>query len=671
MKKFTQKFFLLSMGLMLSMGASAQEEITPPTIALKADVKNVVTITVGATASAEETVTTYYTTDDSDPSAENGTAITENTDITLGYSGFRVKAIAISTSGAQSDVVSFDFCYRGPWEEFELDGKNHIQGLVKYKKEKDGEVYIIPAWDRRVDGVNETPSSSTGNGFVRIQRKADGKGKIVTAMGVWYKDDGTLGFNGQFQTSGLYVWNEKTNTWLHVTNLGTLQYNQIFNTGEGGSESYVFKDSSGGTVNKPSQVGRKNPDYTVPNQATWLTSDQYLPGQTSEIDEIGVYAYGNSTYGSSSANRSIIEKLTIPACINKIGFSAFRGISSLEEVMIEDGGTLAAIPERCFDACWNLKKVELPSSITSIGGAAFGGCADKTNSNLNRIVFKSATAPTFETLSTGQDIFTTPLTNYSHSNVDAAQCIIEVPLGAVNAYVASNDGYLATKKFPLCSKFPLETSSGLMTYCSETDFTFKQYNTSTQGWVAGEMKTYYVMGRDVEIENGKVMLTEITDDVMVPGWKTGEGNDFGVVLKGTSGTTYDIFYPNGRGITTTFEAEDNCLHGCITATDVAAGTDENNSYFIMSGGVFKRIMKDGQCKANRAYIKISGGPDIDMGTTEESRDLILAFPGETTGITAHEVQGTQNDAWYTLQGIQVQQPSKGIFIKNGKKVVIK
>ena len=672
MKRFTQKFFLLTVGMLLSVGASAQEEITPPTIALKADVKNVVTITVGATASAEETVTTYYTTDDSDPSAENGTAINENTDITLGYSGFRVKAIAISTSGAQSDVVSFDFCYRGPWEEFEVDGKKHIQGLVKYKKEKNGEVYIIPAWDRRVDGVNQTPSSSTGNGFVRIQRKADGKGKIVTAMGVWYKDDGTLGFNGQFQTSGLYVWNEKTNTWLHVTNLGTLQYNQIFNTGEGGSESYVFKDSSGGTVNKPSQVGRKNPDYTVPNQATWLTSDQYLPGQTSEIDEIGVYAYGNSTYGPSSINRSIIEKLTIPACINKIGFSAFRGISSLEEVMIEDGGTLAAIPERCFDACWNLKKVELPSSITSIGGAAFGGCADKTNSNLNRIVFKSATAPTFETLSTGQDIFTTPLTDYSHSNVDAAQCIIEVPLGAVNAYVASNNGYLATKKFPLCSKFPLETSSGLMTYCSEVDFTFKQYNTSTKGWEAGEMKTYYVKGEDVKINDNKVVLTEVTENVMIPGYA--EDNDFGVVLKGTSGTTYDIFYPNGRGMTTalTMDDTDNCLKGCVEATPVNAA-DENNSYFILSGGVFKRITQNGQCKANRAYIKIGGGPDINVPVVPgESQALALSFPGDdTTGITTHEVQNAQSDAWYTLQGTQVNQPSKGIFIKNGKKVVIK
>ena len=258
----------------------------------------------------------------------------------------------------------------------------------------------------------------------------------------------------------------------------------------------------------------------------------------------------------------------------------------------------------------------------------------------------------------------------SKTNVDPAKCVIEVPLGTVNAYIASNNGYYATKMFPFSSKFPLTTTSGLMTYCSEADFTFKQYNTETPGWEDAEMKVYYVMGQDVAIENGKVMLTEITGNVMVPGWKTGEGNDFGVVLKGTPETTYDIFYPNGRGITTTFEAEDNCLHGCVTPTNVAAGTDENHSFFIMSGGVFKRITKNGQCKANRAYIMISGGPDID-GPETESKDLVLSFPGESTGITAHEVQSAQNDAWYTLQGIQVQQPSKGVFIKNGKKFVIK
>ena len=571
MKKFTQKFFLLAMGLILSVGASAQ---TPT----------------------------------------------------------------------------------GAWNAFEDDGISHYNPTVLYKTSENGPIYIIPAWDKRI----------TNNGYVRARKKdANGtKGMIVTAMGILYDANGFVEAKQLYGTN-LWVWSEKegeTGGWIHLENqtaVESLHYSDIFNGGS--TVNFVFKDSgdSGYGYGIAKKVSGK---YTIPATVEWLASQG---GGTGQIDEIGIWGYGNGNYSNSNANRSAITELTIPNTISKIGDYAFRGISTLKKVDVEERGSLTTIPERCFDVCQNLRTITLSSTITSIGGSAFGGCG-----NLNRMVFKTTTPPTFNKYNNTQDIFTTPLTNSELTNPSPETCVIEVPLGVVNAYVASNDGYLATKKFPLCSKFPLETSSGLMTYCSETDFTFKQYNTTSKGWEAGEMKTYYVMGRDVEIENGKVMLTEITDDVMVPGWKTGEGNDFGVVLKGTSGTTYDIFYPNGRGITTTFEAEDNCLHGCITATDVNAGTDKQHDFFIMSGGVFKRITKDGQCKANRAYIRIAGGPDID-GPETESKDLVLSFPGESTGITAHEVQSAQDDAWYTLQGIQVQQPSRGIFIKNGKKVVVK
>ncbi len=564
----------------------------------------------------------------------------------------------------------------GAWNAFEDDGITHDNPTVLYKRGSDpnNPIYIIPAWDKRI----------MDNGYLRARKiTADGsKGSIVTAMGLLYDENGVSGFNGQF-TTPLQVWCEKTQEWLNVDLdlLNSLTYADLFEGGQ--SVVYVFKDSKDytfkptdpevpnvGKVTEVKQVTGTN--YTIPTSVAWNG------GGTGTITELGPCAYGNATFSSATSNkycRSAFKNLTIPSTITKIGEYAFRGISTLTEVMIEDGGTLTAIPERCFDACWNLKKVELSSSITSIGGAAFGGCADKTNSNLNRIVFKSANAPTFGKYNNTQDIFTTPLTSYSHSNVDAAQCIIEVPLGAVNAYVASNDGYLATKKFPLCSKFPLETSSGVMTYCSEAAFTFKQYNTSTKGWEDGEMKTYYVKGEGVQIHNSKVVLTEVTENVMIPGWAEGEGNDFGVVLKGTSGTTYDIFYPNGRGITTKLSIEDadNRLKGCIVATPVNAGSDEDNSYFILSGGKFKRISEDGQCKANRAYIKISGGADIHVPAgARESQALELSFLGDdTTGITTHEVQKAQNDAWYTLQGTQVNQPIKGIYIKNGKKFVIK
>ena len=579
MKRFTQKFFLLSMGLMLSVGASAQ---TPT----------------------------------------------------------------------------------GDWNAYEDDGITHSNPTVLYKKGSDpnNPIYIIPAWDKRL-----YPHDNSNYGYLRARKiTADGsKGAIVTAMGLLYDENGVSGFNGQF-IAPLQVWCEKTQEWLNVDAqlMNSLTYADLFEGGQ--SVVCVFKDSSSddissGTVQSVHQI--KETNHTIPTSVAWNG------GGTGIITELGVYAYGNATISSPSPAycRSGFKNLTIPNTITKIGEYAFRGNSNMLTVTFEKGGTLSAVPRNCFEGSKNLNTVTLSSTISNIGGAAFGGCG-----KLNKIVFTSDNAPVFGKYN-GFNPFQQSLNNSSLTNLSAATCVFEVPLGKVNAYLASNEGYIATQKFPLCSKFPLETSSGLMTYCSEVDFTFKQYNTSSTSWVAGDMKTYYVKGEDVEVEKGKVTLTEVTDNVMIPGWA--EDNDFGVVLKGTSGTTYDIFYPNGRGMTTalTMDDTDNCLKGCVTPTDVAAGSDENNSYYIMNGGVFKRITQDGKCKANRAYIKIGGGADIDVPVgSGESQALALSFPGDdTTGITAHEVQGTQNDAWYTLQGIQVQQPSKGIFIKNGKKFVIK
>ena len=91
----------------------APEEVSAPAISLKDGVENVITISVGKSSREAETATTYYTTDGSEPSATNGTAITEDTDVEL-TEDCTVKAITISTSGMQSEVVSYDFTYIAP-----------------------------------------------------------------------------------------------------------------------------------------------------------------------------------------------------------------------------------------------------------------------------------------------------------------------------------------------------------------------------------------------------------------------------------------------------------------------------------------------------------------------------------------------------------------------------
>ena len=92
-----------------------EEVLTDPVITLNKDVENTIHIAVGTTSSTTHTATTYYTINGSIPSATNGTAITEDTDVTLTLT-CTVKAITISTSGMQSKMVSYNFGYVAPEE---------------------------------------------------------------------------------------------------------------------------------------------------------------------------------------------------------------------------------------------------------------------------------------------------------------------------------------------------------------------------------------------------------------------------------------------------------------------------------------------------------------------------------------------------------------------------
>jgi hypothetical protein len=73
--------------------------------------------------------------------------------------------------------------------------------------------------------------------------------------------------------------------------------------------------------------------------------------------------------------------------------------------------------------------------------------------------------------------------------------------------------------------------------------------------------------------------------------------------------------------------------------------------------------------ARKAYLLVNGG-------AAQARGLTMAFD-ETTGIssTTNYTNYTNVNAWYTLDGRKVangQKPTaKGLYIHNGKKIVIK
>jgi hypothetical protein len=71
--------------------------------------------------------------------------------------------------------------------------------------------------------------------------------------------------------------------------------------------------------------------------------------------------------------------------------------------------------------------------------------------------------------------------------------------------------------------------------------------------------------------------------------------------------------------------------------------------------------------ANRAYLHIASDKAPDA---EESR-MMFVFDGEATGIQSIENGQLAIGNYYDLQGRRVAQPTKGLYIVNGKKVIMK
>lgn len=547
------------------------------------------------------------------------------------------------------------------------DEITHRYPAVRFKTAVNGNEFVIPAFDVKLDDTY-----STSNGFIRVQKKANGNGKIVTGMGLIYYDNGTIGHTfPDMKKEGnsavkVYVYSEKTSQFEEVV-AREATYGQFFNRESytGSEDVYIFRDSKNSYL--PVQVGRMNPIFTVPTTCTW-----YDNNQPAIIDEIDDFGFSNYTFGTASddltwLNRCVITDLTIPSGIKEMGVAAFQAIATLKHVVIEDGG-VTDIPVRCFDACHQLQTIKLSNSIQHISVAAFGMFG-----SIETITFTSINPPSFgkdsdypvqlrskyETYSTDYGIFASTKNTRNYPYIEPTKCIIEFPLISAKEYMESPAGtFLQGKKFALSSPITM-TGSGLMSCCSPVAFTVKQYNTSTPGWEDADLMAYYVYSGNVK--ETSVTLTDISQDKKIT---AGEG----VILGGTANTPYGLFFPYANSQPSSLSelgTIDNCLVG--VTKDKPLIYDPDIHWYILNGGKFRPVTKDGTIKANKAYLEI--GADVDI-TTTGARDLTVSLP-EETGIATHEVERAQNDAWYTLQGIQVNQPSKGIFIKNGKKYIVK
>ena len=225
--------------------------------------------------------------------------------------------------------------------------------------------------------------------------------------------------------------------------------------------------------------------------------------------------------------------------------------------------------------------------------------------------------------------WTIGLTSISNVNTPARYLQYNTGNPRFACYTGSQKNVVLYKELPITLN-----ASGYATYASTYALDFF----GAIGYTAWQITT---------VENDKEQLTlqQVTGSVQ---------GGTGILLKGNAGATvYLTSTDSGEALT------DNLLEGITTATVVTTG-----AYYGLSGDRFVKV-NGGTVPAGKALL-----PASEVGS---AKSFVFNFVDETTGIsTIEKGQLTIDNAIiYDLQGRRVQNPTKGIYVVNGRKVVIK
>ena len=381
---------------------------------------------------------------------------------------------------------------------------------------------------------------------------------------------------------------------------------------------------------------------TIPNSLTSISNSIFsgCTGLTSvnipnSVTSIGQYAFSDCT---------ALTSVTIPNSVTSIGLDAFFECTSLTSVTIPNGVT--TIDLGAFSSCSGLTSVTIPNSVTIIGSLAFNNCTGLTSVTIGSGI-TSIGSKAFRNCSALTDVFcykgsvpTTESDAFENSYVDYAK--LHVLASSVSAYSASAPWSGFGTIDAITSEDITIGDLGIGTFCGSNPIDLS----GTE-----DVKAYVVSS--YEKATGQVTLTRT---YYVPPFT-------GVVVKGNKGV-YTI--PAGVGE----PVYPNMMKGVTANTALNKVSGDYTNYVLANKGGnlgFYAVTDGSTLTAGKAYLPL---PTDDLPTA--AREFTLIFDdGETTEIMKVASQEKVSQGYYDLQGRRVANPTSGLYIVNGKKVIIK
>ena len=338
---------------------------------------------------------------------------------------------------------------------------------------------------------------------------------------------------------------------------------------------------------------------------------------------IGVFVNSPSSYPDNST----LVSVTFGENINYVGNYSFMNFKSLKKVELNDG--LVDIYNNAFNFCTSLQSIVIPSTVTSIGQSAF------FNSGIKTIYCNAENVPNL-----GDDAF---------------------PSGSVIFVKNINDNW---------KKFTFNTISAAAIHKESTEPTY--YTTFSNQFSDTELTSgdATIELYNVKVDDGDLVLTMRGDNQVAKGE--------GVLVKATSNKATSNTTINVKYLDTTKEkASENQLVAMPAIGDVVKATNGKRIYRLTYKDNSKKTdlgfylasvgeTKDGSvvnCVAGKAYLEVPSETSYSKGFGIDN--------AETTSVDSMPIESEENTIIYNLNGQAVSNPSKGIYIKNNKKFVVK
>lgn len=317
-----------------------------------------------------------------------------------------------------------------------------------------------------------------------------------------------------------------------------------------------------------------------------------------------------------------------------IGKEAFMKCTSLKYVEFPATSLttqpLTYVAESMFEGCTSLPFITLPTTVTEIKTKAFDGC-----SSLKYVNILAASPATL-----GANAFPTTAGVYvKPSKLSAYQAN-----AAWNAY-SPTDTYvqtLATKYASFDHDFPVS-------------FVAKNGHEALEAYVGPS--TYRV--------TQPTKVQKILKMIKVTSTAANEG----VLLKGEIGRTYTYqIAETDSGLYT-----GNRVIGVREDTTLVQTESDGKSNWVLQPDYKLHLVSNGTIKSGRAYVHEMNDGDTNFGAKGIYLSFALNEENNTTGIDKVEnKKDDEENVYYTLSGVRVINPTeKGVYIKNGKKVIIR